>query len=57
MEHNKFAEEVKKFNDNYKKDVKSLSIDLMEYLKDWFINHIKGSDQKYSKTFIEHGIK
>lgn len=57
MEHKKFIEDVKKFENDYKKGVTSLSIDVMDYLKNWLINHIKINDQKYSKTFIERGIK
>lgn len=56
-EHQEFVEKVKKFKTDYDNDVKTLKIDVMEYLKDWFVNHIKTSDQKYSATFIEHGIK
>lgn len=35
----------------------SLSIDVLQFLKNWLINHIQGSDQKYRPHLNEHGIR
>jgi len=28
----------------------------MSFLRDWLVNHINGSDKKYSAFFIEKGV-
>jgi hemerythrin len=36
--------------------VTTLSLDVMHFLKNWLVNHIQGSDQKYRPHLNEHGI-
>jgi len=36
--------------------VAMLDLELMSYLQSWLINHIQGSDKKYSAWFNAHGI-
>ncbi len=31
--------------------------EILEYLKQWFINHIQGTDKKYVDCFNENGLK
>lgn len=35
---------------------KTLTLDTMNFLKDWLTNHIRGSDQKYGPFLTSHGI-
>jgi len=32
------------------------SLELMEFLKDWVIKHIKGTDKKYSSFLLSKGV-
>ena len=34
-----------------------LSIDVIDFLKDWLINHIQGSDKKYGPFLNEKGLR
>ena len=34
-----------------------LSIEVMQFLKDWLLKHIKGSDKDYSGFFNQHGLR
>ena len=36
--------------------VTTLSLDVMHFLKNWLVNHIQGSDQKYRPHLNEKGI-
>jgi len=38
------------------KAVIKLSAEILEYLVDWFINHITGSDREYMNLFKEKGL-
>jgi len=33
-----------------------LSLEVMNFLKDWLMNHIQGSDKKYGPYLNSHGI-
>ena len=55
-EHNDFVKRVLEFKREADKGKQGLSIEVMLFLKDWLLKHIKGSDMKYSSFFNEHGL-
>jgi hemerythrin len=56
LEHKKFVEKVTEFKTKFDSGNATITIDLMNFLKDWLVNHIKGTDQKYSNCFNENGL-
>jgi hemerythrin len=56
-EHNKFVMEVSRFKAQFEAGNIVLSFEVFKFLKSWLINHIQGSDKKYSECFIANGLK
>ncbi len=55
-EHELFVSKVDSFIKDYQDNKLGLSIDLMNFLRDWVSNHIQGTDKKYTDTFNKNGI-
>lgn len=55
--HKNFVNKVLDFKNKYESGNAALSIEIINFLKDWLINHINGSDKEYSSFFNEHGLK
>lgn len=55
-QHTLFIQKISEYENNLKDKKLGLSIDVMNFLKDWLINHIQASDAKYTKTFNEHNL-
>ncbi len=54
--HRKFTEKVSQVRERLLSGKMALSIEITTFLKNWLIEHIKGSDMAYSKYFNEHGL-
>jgi len=56
-EHDDLTKQVLDVQAKYKAGaVTSLSLEVMDFLKNWLTNHIQGSDQKYGPHLNEKGI-
>ncbi len=55
-EHEKFIEQVSKFKKDYENGKAGLSYELMNFLKEWLVNHIESSDKKYAPLFNAKGL-
>lgn len=55
-EHKEFIAHVNKFIRDYKANKVGLSLDIMNFLKQWLASHILGSDKKYAAFFNQHGL-
>lgn len=49
--HNQFIQEMQTIKENYILGKHGISIELLHYLKEWVINHIQSSDQKYAEYY------
>jgi len=54
--HREFVAKVVDFQNKLKSGEATLSLDLLEFLKDWLIGHIKGVDRKYGPFFNGQGV-
>ena len=55
-EHNDFEDEVSKFESDFIKGSQSLSMEIMNFLSNWLVEHIKGSDKKFGPFLNERGL-
>ncbi|OGP53639.1 MAG: hemerythrin [Deltaproteobacteria bacterium RBG_13_52_11] len=56
-EHNDFEQKVSAFEADFKEGRQSLSKDIIRFLSDWLVEHIKRSDKKYGPFLNERGVK
>ncbi|HWI54785.1 MAG TPA: bacteriohemerythrin [Desulfobacteria bacterium] len=56
MEHEKFVKKVLDFQKDYNSGKLALTIDIMNFLKDWLVSHIQGTDKKFGPFFNENGL-
>ena len=57
QEHATFINEINKFKQDFESGKLSISIDVLKFLSNWLVTHIKGTDQKYSKFLNDKGVK
>ncbi len=55
--HKKLVDQVVDFIGKFQSGEAILSQDLLTFLQDWLVNHIKGEDKKYGPHLIKNGIK
>jgi len=48
IEHSKFIEKLNNLKSDFSKGKITISLEILNFLKDWLLNHIKLSDKKYS---------
>ena len=56
-EHRKFVETVMDFKHDFDEGSQVLSFDIVNFLKNWLLDHILKSDKRYVTTFKQLGIK
>ena len=54
--HHNFVEKIKGFEQQVQKDAAILSIELLDFLKDWLIKHIQGTDRQYV-SFVQESMR
>lgn len=56
-EHAAFVKKVTDFQNEYAAGRLGLTLDLMNFLRDWVSSHIQKTDKQYSATFQAGGLK
>lgn len=49
-EHQKFVDEIETLLKRYEAGSVAITIELLNYLKNWLVDHIQGSDKKFGET-------
>lgn len=55
-QHRAFVDKVKDFKQGFDEDRLFLSLDVMNFLGDWLVEHIQGSDAEYAPYLTERGV-
>jgi methyl-accepting chemotaxis protein/hemerythrin len=55
--HRKLVAQVSDIQKKFEDGEAMVSMELMTFLKDWLVNHIQGTDKKYSSFLRGHGVK
>lgn len=56
-EHQKFVDQVLEFQKNFQNGSTLISIDILNFLRDWLLKHISVTDKKYVPLMKEKGIR
>ncbi len=57
LQHDKFVRKVSEFQRKFEEGELTLSMEIMNFLKDWLLNHILGTDKKFGPFLNEKGVK
>lgn len=57
LEHHMLVKKVTDFQKEFQAGRTSVSLDVMNFLRDWLTNHILGTDKRYSAFFVERGVQ
>jgi len=55
--HTTLKKQVMDFIGQYKSGKAGVSMDIMNFLRDWLVNHIQKTDMRYVKTFLANGLE
>jgi hemerythrin len=56
-EHKSFTDKVTDIKKRFGNGELVLSLEITNFLKNWIIKHVLGTDKRYSQFFIYHGLK
>lgn len=56
-EHEKFAAKTMDVKNRFDDGRLVLSLEITNFLKDWIVNHVLDTDKKYSKCFMDNGLR
>jgi len=57
LEHIEYVKAIFSFKQRFHAGEGLLAVELMDYLKGWFVNHILKTDKLYVDCFREHGLR
>jgi hemerythrin len=57
LQHIAFVDKISGFSDDFESGRLGVSIEIMKFLKDWLLKHIKGTDMKYVPFLTAKGMR
>lgn len=55
-EHRQLENKVADFYQEFLENKKDISVEIIDFLEDWLVDHLDTQDKKYTKCFNEHGL-
>lgn len=55
--HRNFVAKVKEFENALSSGKATVSIDVLQFLKDWLVEHIMGTDKQYTDFLVQRGVQ
>ncbi len=55
-QHRQFTDKMKEFQAQYRAGAVALSVQLLDYLRDWLKSHIAGADKQYTSYLNAKGV-
>jgi hemerythrin len=55
-EHERFTQTIVEFQGRFQRNEVAMTIDVMDFLKDWLVKHIMGVDKKYVPHLSARGV-
>ena len=56
-EHDRFVQKIKEFEEKFQKGELGITIEILNFLKDWLSSHILVVDKRYSKYLNDRGVR
>ncbi len=56
-EHEIFITKIIDISERYESGRLVISLEITDFIKNWIVNHVLGTDKKYSSLFIDKGVK
>ncbi len=56
LEHRNFIEKVNAFREEFSQNSSTLTYKVINFLREWLVNHIIGSDKEYVNCFKSNGL-
>lgn len=57
MQHNEFVRKVNQFKQDFASGKMLVSIEVLNFLRDWLVSHIADSDKKYAVYLSDKGVR
>ena len=56
-QHRQFTAKVKEFDVQYRAGAVAISVEVLDYLRDWLTSHIAGTDKSYTTFLNQKGVR
>jgi hemerythrin len=57
QEHTQFLQQLERVAQSHKKEDPASEQKILNFLKEWYVDHILGTDREYQQTLLERGFR